>query len=97
MSLKKEKTKHELYLFGYPIKEWLPVLQFFLIDFAVYVVLSQIKNPNIWTYGSVIYLLISFLLYYYSNVDEKQQKDREIAELQHKIYNLKQSLNRKDA
>ena len=87
---KDANKKKGTYIFGHPIKEWLPVLQFFLIDFAIYGVLSQIKNPNNWTYGSVIYLLISFFLYHYSNVDEKEQKDYEIVELKREIYKLKE-------
>jgi len=86
---KKAKAKRELYLFGYPIKELLPVLQFFLSVGSIGIILSSAQN-TIWVQVASAYLLLSYCLYHYSVNDDKQQKDLEIAKLKHKIYVLQE-------
>lgn len=65
---------------------------FFLNIGAIGVILSAIGKPNLWVGISAIYLILDFFIYYHSNSEEKERKDREIAELNSKIKNLEDSL-----
>jgi hypothetical protein len=89
---KKEKKQRVLYLFGYSLGEWMPVLLFFSVVGAVGIIGEAIGEYNIWAIISAVYLLTAFLLYHHSSTEEKQQKEREIAELKHEIYNLKDTI-----
>ena len=84
----KKRKKDEIYLNGYPIKEYLPILFFFSVIAAIYIIFSAIKNPNFWVEASAIYLLIAFFLYYYSNTSDIESKDHEIAQLKQEISKL---------
>lgn len=84
----KEKKKRGLYIGGYPIKDYLPILFFFSIIGAICVILSAIEKPNLWIEGSVIYLLLLFFLDHYGNTSDIQYKDHEIAELKQEIRKL---------
>ena len=79
------KKKKELWYFGYPIREYLPLLHFFLCHFAAYIILDSADINNIWVIISAFYLGISFFLYYYSTEKDKQDRNREIAKLKQEI------------
>lgn len=83
-----EKYKKEIYLFGYPIKDYRPIATFFSVITAISIILSTIENPNFWESISLLYLGLSFFLYHYSNSTDKQDKDTEIAQLKQEIRRL---------
>ncbi|MBQ4145304.1 MAG: hypothetical protein IJD36_01630 [Clostridia bacterium] len=85
----KEKNKRELYLWGHPIKEYIPIFEFYLIIGSIGIIISYVKD-NIWARGACIFLLLSFFLYHYSNTTDIEHKDNEIASLRQKIRNLEE-------
>ncbi len=82
------KKKKELWLFGYPIKDYVPILFFFSIIGAIGIILTSIENHNFWVEASTIYLLLAFSLWHYSTTDGIQRKDFEIADLKREVRNL---------
>ncbi len=84
----KEKRKRELWFFGYPIKEYLPLLHFLLCHLAAYIILESADIDNIGVGISSLYLATSFFLYFYSNEQEKQNRNREITNLRREINQL---------
>lgn len=85
MGRKTKKEKRERYLFGYPIKEYIPILHVFFIHTAIFVLSDNIDMDNFWVMLSVLYLGCSFALYFYSNEQDKEKHKSEIAELNKKI------------
>lgn len=81
----KKKGKREFYLFGYPIKEYIPILFFFSIMGAIGCIVCEIDPDNLLALGSALYLLIAFFMYHYSNTQDLQDKDYKIAELNQEI------------
>ncbi len=86
--IKNVKEKRELYIGRHPLKAYMPILFFFSIIAAIGIVLSAVENPTFWVAVAVGYLLIVFWLYYFSNNQDIQQKDREIAELKEEVRKL---------
>lgn len=82
------KKKHEIYIFGYPLKGYLPIILFFSVAGAISIILGAIEEPNFWVEGASVYLLIVFFLYNYSTSSEIQSKDYEIAKLMQEIKKL---------
>ena len=85
------KNKQEVYLFGYPIKEYIPILFFFSIMGAIASIVYEIDPDNLLAIGSAAYLLIAFFMYHYSNAQDLQDKDYKIAELNQEIRKLEVS------
>lgn len=79
-----------MYLFGYPIEQWMPVLYFFIYLAAIICVAESIEH-NIIGWISSAFLLISFLFYNYFNSEDKQHKDYEIEELKREVQRLQES------
>lgn len=88
MGRKTKKEKRELYLFGYPIKGYIPILYFFSVIAAVNVVLESLDKDNFWVMLSIFYLGCSFAYYFYFNEKDKEEHKSEIAELNKKISHL---------
>ena len=57
--------------------------------------LSAIEKHSFFTNASAIYLLISFLLYHYSNTEDIRDKNRQITSLKQEISKL-QSMTESD-
>jgi len=85
---KKIKKKKELYLFGSPIKDYMPIVFFFSVITAISIIISTIGEYNHWARISAIYLGICFVLYYCSSESDKQDNNYEIAQLKQKIRTL---------
>lgn len=85
-----KKGKRKLYLFGYPIVEYVPILSFFFIIGAISIIIYAIDEDNILAQGASLFLSITFFIYHYSNTEDKRDKDNEIANLKAEIYKLKE-------
>lgn len=84
----KEKKKYELYIGGYSVKDYLPILFFFSVLWAFYNIMYAIGDHNKWARFSVFYLGICFSLYHYSNASAKDHYKRDIARLNQEITKL---------
>ena len=82
------KKKHEIYLFGYHIKEYLPILFVFSIVWAMCEIGNTIGEDNHCARIAFYYLAFSFAFYFYSNQQDKESKKFEIAELNKEITKL---------
>ena len=89
---KKKKEKKELYFNGYPIKEYTPILFFFSIIAAISIIGNAIGEPTILEGGAILYLMITFFLYYNSTTSDKEYADRKIAELKQEIRRLESNI-----
>lgn len=86
------KNKRRVYLFGYPIEEYTPVLSFFVHIVAVCIILSYIGEQNVWTTGTALFLIISYFVYHTTTEADKKDKDHEIAKLKQENKILEEAL-----
>ena len=82
---KKEKRKHDIYLFGHPIKEYLPILFLFSLVWSMSVIVEAIGEHNHLARFAFLYLGCSFGLYYYSNISDKEEHSFDVSRLNKKI------------
>ena len=86
--MKKEKKKRELYIGGYPIKDYLPILFLFSIGWGAYIIVEAIGEHNHWARLALLYLGICFSLYFYSSENDKEDHKRQASRLNQEIRTL---------
>jgi hypothetical protein len=88
----KKDNKHQIYLFGFEFKEWLPVLMFVVHIFAIGIVLSSVPKPNFWVQAAAAFLMLSWFVNHHFDTQRIQEKDQRINELETEIKRLKSNI-----
>lgn len=82
----------KLYIGGYPIKAYIYILFFFSVFGAIGIIEYAIGEHNVWARFALLYLLICFSLYHYSNATDKEDYKKQISRLNQKIRSLEDSI-----
>lgn len=88
----KKDNKHQIYLFGYKAKDWLPVLMFVVHILAICIVLSSVAKPNFWVQAAATFIMLSWFANHHFDTQRIEEKDQRINELETEIKRLKSNI-----